>query len=154
MYSIEIDPRSRGFASARPESLSGAASSWPTTGMTPKHVGEQLRVAREMFVHAAFLYDLFTVAAAWCLLALEPALRDRLSAGRNVKFRDLIVRAQDAGHLTNEEAARLRAGLKLRHVFAHPERWSVYSPGMSEMLLKATHDVVARLFPDDSEGHN
>jgi hypothetical protein len=103
-----------------------------------------------MFVHGAFLYDLFTVAAAWGLLALEPALRDRLNAGRNATFGELLGRAERTGLLTDDEARRVAAGIALRHMFAHPERWSLYSPGMSEVLLEATHEVVAKLYGPDS----
>lgn len=146
MYEIELDPRSRGLRSARPDLLRAATKQWPTTDATPEHVAELLRISREMFVHAAFLYDLFTVAAAWGLLALEPALRDRLNAGRNATFRELLERAETRGLLTDDEVQRVSAGIELRHMFAHPERWSVYSPGLSEMLLAATHEVIAKLY--------
>jgi hypothetical protein len=99
-----------------------------------------------MFVHAAFLYDLFTVAAAWGLLALEPALRKRLNAGTTVKFGELVERAGKRRLLSSEQIRRVSAGIELRHTFAHPENWRLCSPGMSEMLLEASHEVIARLY--------
>jgi hypothetical protein len=103
-----------------------------------------------MFVHAAFLYDLLTVAAAWGLLALEPALRDRLNARRNATFGELVRRAERVGLLTDDEGQRVGAGIELRHIFAHPGQWTVYSPGLSELLLGATHEVMAKLYGPDS----
>jgi len=103
-----------------------------------------------MFVHAAFLYDLFTVAAAWALLALEPALRERLNAGRNVSFQKLLERAAASGLVTEEAAEQIGAGIDLRHDFAHPKTMSLYSPGMSELAVETTHRVIADLYGSEA----
>ncbi len=99
-----------------------------------------------MFVHAAFLYELFTVAAGWALLALEPALRDSLGAGRSVSFAELVARAGKRGLLDGRDVERLGSGIELRHMFAHPERLGVYSPGVAETVLAATHEIIAKLY--------
>lgn len=146
-FELPLDARSASLVGARPELLRAVSERWPIAAGTPDGVRDLLRVSREMFVHAAFLYDLFTVSAAWSLLALEAALRDRLApVGDRVTLGGLVQRAERRGLLTVKEAEQLRAGTQLRNRFVHPRQLVATSPGMAEVILAATHNAIARLY--------
>ncbi len=104
-----------------------------------------------MFVHAAFLYDLFMVASTWSLLAMEAALRDRLGADKGPGFKRLVAMAQEAGLLTPEEAGRLGSGARLRNELVHPQGHMAYTRGMTQGFLAVAHETISRLYSDASD---
>lgn len=150
--SYTLIPRSASLRTARPDVLRAESERSRVVDGTPEGARDLLRVSREMFVHAAFLYDLFTVAAAWSFLALEAALRDRLvPVGNRVTLGGLVQRAERRGLLNAKEAQKLGAGTELRNSFLHAQELGVLSPGTSQMLLAATHEAIANLYERPTE---
>jgi hypothetical protein len=106
-------------------------------------------MARDMFVHAAFLYDLFAVSSVWSLFAVEAALRDRLGVEKT--FGRLVGLAASMGLLGEADLNQLRAGADLRNRIIHRSPAVVMTPGMAEMLISTSHRVVVRLYADDQD---
>jgi hypothetical protein len=103
-----------------------------------------------MFVHAAFLYDLFTSSSVWALFAVEAALRDRLES--EATFGRLVREARSQGLVRASEAGRIGAGVKLRNALAHPRQPITTTPGMAEMIVGGSHEVIAHLYQDPRLG--
>ena len=104
-----------------------------------------------MFAHTWFVYELGLPAVTWSLLALEAALRHRLSRlprDDRIPLGRLISDAVAAGLIRPESRIHLDAVRGLRNQLAHGRMHGVMTPGMLEELLRAAHEVVADLFPD------
>ena len=136
--------------------LVAIAARWPTTTATPPGVLQILNMARELFAHSYFVYEFATVAVMWSLLAVEAALRARLNAKPDTSFAKLIDRALEAGVLSGLRHDQLNAGRKLRNEWMHATVHPVLSPGMAEEMLRASHELIALMFPEslpDVAGH-
>lgn len=146
-YTLRLDARSAALATARPEILREVSEGWLPSTRLPDHIRELLGVARELFVHAAFVYDMFTVAAAWSLFALEAALRDRLQVTADrVQLGQLIREAEDRQLVTAEDAERLHHAAKFRNMLAHPKGAMLMSPGLAQGTLEAVHFDIEQLY--------
>jgi acid phosphatase family membrane protein YuiD len=135
------------FATTSYQSLNAVASTWKQSATVPSDVAEMLNLSRKLFIHGYFIYELFTVAVVWSLLALEAAFKVRMGAGAARRgLTSLIREAKDQGLVSGENARRLEAGAQFRNVMVHPEKHAVLTPGMAEGLLATTHWMIADLF--------
>lgn len=151
-YEVQLDPRAEGLQTARPDLLRATSERWPVSEAVPESVADLLRVSRELFVHAPFSYDFFTVSVAWSLLALEAALRHRLQATVRGGLKDLIDRAERDGLVSSDDAERLHAGRQIRNRLSHPRAQVAVTPGLAEVFLETTHRAAVRLYAGSSDG--
>jgi hypothetical protein len=143
-------PRSLAYAD-----LIRKSEEWPTTVATPPGVAELLTTARAVFALAWFHYELLVVACMWSLLAVEAALRVRLTADpgharrkHEPSFSQLVRRARQEGLLTPGWAERLDAAREMRNRLAHAQEQQTWSVGIAAPIVAAAHELIAVLYPD------
>lgn len=59
------------------ERMVEVVTEWPVSMHTPETTREQLRVSRELFVHALLVYEFATVGVAWSCSRWSPAYAGR-----------------------------------------------------------------------------
>ncbi len=128
--------------------MRSSTARWAVTEATPAGVAEMLKTSRDLFCSAVTYYDFFVVGVVWSLMAVEGALRERYAANDKVRLFELIERAQTDGLLEEAWIGRLEAARKLRNGFVHTRQTGAWSPGMASGAIAASHELVARLFPD------
>lgn len=159
-FPVALDPRvammTAGFDSEgqplaiTPASLETISTAWPTTMHTPAGISEILGVSRRLFAHSCYVYEFLPISAHYALMAIEAALKERLGGKGN--FVKLINQACEAGLLNEGQRERLHAGRELRNGFSHPSHLSVWTLGMTEPILRVSHEVVADVFPAPVDG--
>lgn len=124
-------------------------STWPATAATPEGIAAQLTLTRDLYAHGAYVYEFLTVAAHYALLVLEAALSTRLDI-RGKGMQDLIKKAHQQDLIDNDEKERLDEGArKLRNGFSHPTAEpTIFNPAMAAGIIRASHELVAKLYPD------
>lgn len=130
----------------RYEDLHRRAARCATTEATPVGVATMLLTARETFALALYHYELFVVASAWSLLAVEAALRDKYSATDRTTLKRLIDRAHEEGLFDEAWVDRLQAGRQLRNDLMHQKASSAFSPAMAISIIEASHDAIGVLY--------
>lgn len=118
------------------------AARWPVSPHTSREVSDQLRVARDLFVHCLLVWEFGAVGAAWSLMAVESCLRWALDAGDKVPFKALSERARDEGLLSDALFDKVDAGRQLRNMFSHPSSQPAWPLGMTGGALETSHVVV------------
>lgn len=133
--------------------LRRVAGEWFVTRATPEGPAALLRTSRDLFVHAYYEYEFFTVAVIWSIFAVEAGLRARFDADHRMDLRRLVRQAEQDGLLPARgwEDERLDAGRKLRNRVIHGKQQIVQTPAMAAPMIAASHEVVAALFPDDED---
>lgn len=124
------------------ERMVEAETAWPVSVHTPESISDQLRVSRELFVHALLVYEFATVGAAWSLLAVESSLRWALGAGQSATFQQLVKRGNERGLLSKDLVEALNAGRQLRNIFGHPTNQPVWTFGIAAAALRTSHVAV------------
>jgi hypothetical protein len=124
---------------------------WARTGTTPDGPAGLLRVTCDAFCYGYYSYALLAVAGCWSILAIEASLRLRLKADRMSNFDSLVRDAKRLDLLPHPgwDASRINAGRKLRNGTLHGDEQSVWTPAMAEQIVRASHEAVAVLFPDE-----
>lgn len=158
-FEVEPDPRMSLFLGGfddqgqtlpmSPGALRRSVARWPTTEATPEGVAGLLKTSRDLYVQSYFVYEFLVVSVLWSLHAVEAALRTHFESTK--PFEKLIDRAGASGLLTADETDRLHAGRKLRNELTHAESQGAWTFGMSEGVVHASHEVVARIFDDSAE---
>lgn len=144
-------------------SLEAVTESWPTSEVTPIGPAAMLKLARDTVVTSLVVYEQLNVAVFWSLLAVEAAIRAKLTGaghatanikGKPMGWADLFNRAVSYGLIpVGSDGAPSDiwdAGRQLRNRFAHPEQMSVFSYGMALPMVRTSHVLVAELFPSSS----
>jgi hypothetical protein len=134
-----------------PGDLHQIVEAWPVTTATPPGVAGLLRTSRDLFVQSYFVYEFLVVSALWSLHAVEAALRFQFDS--EARFVDLIQLAERTGVLSADEVDRLDAGRRLRNELAHADEQGAWPFGMSAGVVRASHEVVSRVFPDSDTGN-
>lgn len=130
--------------------LERIAASWPITAATPEGPAALLKTSRETFAYGYYAYALLAVSGTWSIFAIEAALRARFNADEKTSLSRLVKRAEQEGLMPPEgwHDERLDAGRQLRNRTVHGGRQEVWTPGMAERIVRASHEAVAALFPD------
>ncbi|QNG35325.1 hypothetical protein F1C76_00715 [Geodermatophilaceae bacterium NBWT11] len=129
--------------------LRRSTTGWRLTEATPTGIAEMLKTSRDLYCSAVTYYDFFVVGVVWSLMAVEGALRERYAADDKVRLFQLIKRAQTEGLMEEAWIERLEAARKLRNGFVHARQTGAWSPGMASGAIAASHELVARLLPDE-----
>jgi len=135
----------------RPMSYAALASvpdQWATTESTPTGVADLLHTTRATFALSWFHYELLVVSVAWSLLAVEAALRDRLSADDKSPLKALLTLAGKHLLLSPEDIDRLEAGRVLRNRLTHARNQQAWSVGLAAPVVAASHHAVTLIYPD------
>ncbi len=126
--------------------LQGLASEW--ADLLPDTVGNDgpaalLRMARSLFAHSWFDYEVMVVACLIGLQAMEAAFRVLYPDAERKPFKALIRRARTEGILPDNIAELAETGAELRNLFSHPATQSAFTVGMAAPMLENTHRMVA-----------
>lgn len=124
------------------ERMVEVVAEWPVSSHTPELTSEQLRVSRELFVHALLVYEFATVGVAWSLFGVESCLHWALETGKSATFRQLVKRGTERRLLSPDLAEALDAGRHLRNQFGHPTYPTVWTFGMAGNALRTSHVAV------------
>jgi hypothetical protein len=119
---------------------------WPVTKATPEGPAMLLRLSREMFAHAFFVYEFAAASCAWSLFGVEAALKLRLQ--KNASLKELIELAEERGLIRPGSGEIVDAGRKIRNRFVHEGKQPAWTFGMADRALRSSHIIVAELFPD------
>jgi hypothetical protein len=127
--------------------LESTARDWPTTEATPSGIAELLSTSRAAFVLAWFHYEMLVVSAAWSLLAVEGALRDRLEADDRRPLSKLLAQVKREQILAVEDVERLDAARQLRNQLAHARSQQVWTLGMAGPVVATSHRAISLVYP-------
>jgi len=129
----------------------------------PNDIASLFEVARAAIIQSWFFYPLLTLGAEQLNRVQETAARERcrqlkilpvklIKSGRRKgqttepNFKELIDALKTHGNMTASEYVRWNAARKLRNLSSHPNRQSIYSPGMANRSLKSTAELINKLF--------
>lgn len=147
----DVDHRSKLFLGLTSETLARHTASFVRTVSTPAPVAELLSEARRTFVGAAACYDNFASSAFKSLQAAELALRLRVPDFPSRSTLGQLVYNSAVERILTPELLEWYRGFALhfRNELAHPNTSVAMTPGMAEPFVRTSHDVVAKLYPDD-----
>lgn len=85
------------------------------------------------------------------MLAIEAALKLKLDAPPMASFKKLVPKAELVGLLPPRgwDHGCLDAGRKLRNRTVHGKSQQLWTPAMAESVVRASHEAVATLYPDE-----
>jgi hypothetical protein len=99
-----------------------------------------------MFPLGFYLYEQVSVASAQSIFAVEVALKQRLEQGGN--FQALINAALAQGLISADVADIVHTGRRLRNKFTHEGKQPVWTFGMADQIIGASHKLVSGLYPE------
>jgi hypothetical protein len=159
-WTFDLDPRATSMSLtstaerfepvfATPETVELVVGTFENSANTPPEVVQLLGMSRKLLATCVIHYEFAAVAAEKSLQGLELAVRHRLGAGTGPSFASLIQRLKASGDYTDEEIDMLDTGRIVRNrVFAHPTGAVALPLVMMTDVIRTSHRLIARLFPD------
>jgi len=140
---------------ATPDTVDQVVASFDHSQATPEEVTALLDVSHKLLRTSVVHYEFAAIGVEKAIQALELAVRTRLGAGDKETFADLIKRLPTQTALTEEDVELIDTGRKLRNnLFAHPKTAVAFPLVMAVGLMRTSHHLIARLFPEaDAVAH-